>query len=97
MMSFGISSSEYPIASLVAILAIGKPVAFEASALDRETRGFISITTIRPFLGFIANWILQPPVATPTSLMMLMLRSRSFWNSTSVRVRAGATVIESPV
>ncbi len=43
-MSFGISSSVYPTASFAAILAIGKPVALLASALERETRGFISIT-----------------------------------------------------
>ena len=35
-------------ASLAAILAIGKPVAFEASADERDTRGFISMTTSRP-------------------------------------------------
>ena len=35
-------------ASFAAILAIGKPVALDASALDRETRGFISMTTSRP-------------------------------------------------
>jgi hypothetical protein len=34
-MSLGISSSVYPIASLAAILAIGNPVAFEASADER--------------------------------------------------------------
>ena len=74
MMSFGISSNEYPIANLVAIFAMGNPVAFEANALDRETLGFISITTIRPFSGLMANWILQPPVATPTSRIISMLR-----------------------
>ena len=42
-------------ASFVAILAIGNPVALEARALLRETRGFISITTIRPSRGFTAN------------------------------------------
>ena len=35
-MSFGISSSVYPTASSEAILAMGKPVAFEASAEERE-------------------------------------------------------------
>ena len=30
-------------ASCAAILAIGKPVAFKASAEDRETRGFIQM------------------------------------------------------
>ena len=54
-MSFLISSSVYPIASFVAILAIGKPVALEASALERETRGFISITMMRPVSGLTAN------------------------------------------
>ena len=76
---------------------MGNPVAFEASALERETRGFISITMMRPSSGFTANWILHPPVATPTSRMISIERLRSFWNSTSVKVRAGATVIESPV
>ena len=31
--------------------AIGKPVAFEARAEEREVRGLISITTTRPVLG----------------------------------------------
>ena len=35
-------------ASFAAIFAIGKPVAFEASADERDTRGFISMTTSRP-------------------------------------------------
>ena len=43
-MSFGSSSSVYPTASSAASFAIGKPVAFEASADERETRGFISIS-----------------------------------------------------
>ena len=49
-MSFFSSSSVYPIASLAATLAIGNPVAFDARADDLDTLGFISITTIRPFL-----------------------------------------------
>ncbi len=55
VMSFSISSNEYPIANLVAIFAIGKPVALDASAEDLETRGFISITMIRPSVGLTAN------------------------------------------
>ena len=43
-MSFVISSSVYPTARRAAIFAIGNPVALEARALERETRGFISIT-----------------------------------------------------
>ena len=82
---------------MAAIFAIGKPVAFEASAEERETRGFISITISRPSAGLTANWMLQPPVSTPTERMMPMERSRIFWYSRSVSVSAGATVIESPV
>ena len=82
---------------MAAILAIGKPVAFDASALERETRGFISMTISRPSRGLTANWMLQPPVSTPTERMMPMERSRMAWYSRSVSVIAGATVIESPV
>jgi hypothetical protein len=96
-MSLGISSRVYPTASLAAILAIGKPVAFDASALERLTRGFISMTMTRPVSGSTANWMLQPPVSTPTARMMSMETSRRCWYSRSVSVIAGATVIESPV
>ena len=36
----------------------------EASAELRETRGFISITSISPSAGFTANWMLHPPAST---------------------------------
>ena len=36
-------------------LAMGKPVALDAKAEERETRGFISITTWRPVFGSTAN------------------------------------------
>ena len=78
-------------------MAIGKPVALDASALERETRGFISMTISRPSVGSTANWMLQPPVSTPTERMMPIERSRMAWYSRSVSVIAGATVIESPV
>ena len=78
-------------------MAIGKPVALEASAEERLTRGFISMTIIRPSLGLIANCTLLPPVSTPISRRIAMLASRSSWYSLSVSVCAGATVIESPV
>ena len=78
-------------------MAIGKPVALLARAEDRETLGFISITTTRPSAGLTANWMLQPPVSTPTERMMPIDRSRRCWYSRSVSVIAGATVIESPV
>ncbi|MNW53022.1 hypothetical protein D3C74_305630 [compost metagenome] len=72
-------------------------MALDASAEERETRGFISMTMIRPVSGCTAYWMLQPPVSTPTSRMTAMPMSRSFWNSRSVSVSAGATVTESPV
>src|SRR4029453_11349253 len=58
VMSLRISSRVSPIASLAAIFAIGKPVAFDASAEERDTRGFISITTSRPSGGFPAQCVL---------------------------------------
>ena len=97
VMSFRNSSSVYPMASLAAILAIGKPVAFEARALLRDTRGFISMAIIRPSTGLTANWMFDPPVSTPISRMMSLALSRIRWYSLSLSVCAGATVIESPV
>ena len=76
---------------------MGKPVAFDASALERLTRGFISITTIRPVCGSMANWMFDPPVSTPISRITAIEASRIRWYSLSVSVCAGATVIESPV
>jgi hypothetical protein len=82
---------------LAATFAIGKPVAFEASADERETRGFISITTMRPSFGLIENCTLLPPVSTPISRRIAIDALRSSWYSLSDSVCAGATVIESPV
>ena len=76
---------------------MGNPVAFDASAEERDTRGFISMTTMSPFAGLTANWMLDPPVSTPMRRMQAKAASRIVWYSTSVRVWAGATVIESPV
>ena len=39
-----------------------KPGRLRASADERDTRGFISITTIRPSAGSTANWMFDPPV-----------------------------------
>ena len=69
----------------------------EASADERDTRGFISIMSSLPSSGLTANCTLEPPVSTPISRSTEMEASRINWNSLSVRVRAGATVIESPV
>ena len=82
---------------MAATLAIGNPVALEASAEDRDTRGFISITIMRPSAGFTANCTFEPPVSTPISRSTASEALRMIWYSLSVRVWAGATVIESPV
>ncbi len=72
-------------------------MAFDASADDRDTRGFISITTIRPLAGFTANWMFDPPVSTPTFRITFRAASRIRWYSLSLNVRMGATVMLSPV
>ena len=82
---------------MAAILAIGKPVAFDANAEERDTRGFISMITIRPVLGQIPNCTFEPPVSTPISRNTAIDALRMIWYSLSVNVCAGATVIESPV
>ena len=56
---------------------MGKPVALEDKAELRDTRGFISITTTSPLTGFTANWILEPPVSTPISRIILIAISRN--------------------
>ena len=96
-MSFLSSSSVYPTASFAATFAMGKPVALDARAEDRDTRGFISMISSWPFSGLTANWTLEPPVLTPISRSTEIDAFRMTWYSLSVSVRAGATVIESPV
>ena len=91
------SSSVKPTANLAATLAIGKPVALEASAEERDTRGFISITIISPLAGFTANCTFEPPVSTPISRNTAKDALRMIWYSLSVSVCAGATVMLSPV
>src|SRR6059036_2562754 len=86
VMSFGISSSVYPAASLAANLAMGKPVALEASADDRDTRGFISMASRRPVVGWTANWMFDPPVSTPMARMICLASSRMAWYSLLVSV-----------
>ena len=96
-MSLGISSRVQPTASRAAILAMGKPVAFDARADDRLTLGFISMTTWRPVAGSTANCTLDPPVSTPTRRSTAKAALRICWYSGSLSVWAGATVMESPV
>ncbi len=72
-------------------------MAFDASAELRDTRGFISITTISSVCGLTANWMFDPPVSTPTARITVSAWSRSFWYWRSVSVCWGATVTLSPV
>ena len=72
-------------------------MAFDANADERDTRGFISITIIRPVSGLTENCTFEPPVSTPISRSTARLALRMIWYSLSVKVCAGATVIESPV
>ncbi len=72
-------------------------MALDASADERETRGFISITISRPLSGLTANCTFEPPVSTPISRRIAIDALRISWYSLSESVCAGATVIESPV
>ena len=79
-------------------LAIGKPVALEASAEERDTRGFISMTIMRPVFGLTANCTFEPPVSTPIFSQDGERGRRACAGiPRSERVCAGATVMESPV
>ena len=56
-----------PEASFAEIKAMGKPVALEARADERDVLGLISITTTLPVFGSWANWILVPPMTLMAS------------------------------
>ena len=55
------------------------------------------MTIRRPVSGWTANWMFDPPVATPTRRITFFASSLIAWYSTSERVICGAIVIESPV
>ena len=77
---------------------MGKPVALEARADERDTRGFISMAIMSPFCGLIANWMLEPPVSTLGLISRMMARAASHPLIFLVRQRrAWATVMLSPV
>ncbi len=65
------SSKWYPMANLVAIFAIGYPVAFEAKAEDLLTRGLISMAMISSRSSAeTANCTLHPPAKSPMERIM---------------------------
>ena len=85
-------------ASFEAILAMGYPVAFDANAEERDTRGLISMAMMSSFAsGETANCTLHPPAKFPIARIIRMAMSRIFWKVVSLNVMAGATVILSPV
>ena len=53
--------------------AMGKPVAFDASAEERDVRGLISMMTTRPSFGLRANWTFVPPM---TPILQIFLDRR---------------------
>ena len=77
-------------------MAIGYPVALDASADDLDTLGFTSMTAYSKLSGFRANWQLQPP-SMPIADMILRADVLNISYSLSARVRVGATTMESPV
>ena len=78
-----------PAASLAETSAIGKPVAFEASADERDVRGLISMITTRPVFGSCANCTFVPPITPIASTILNASRWRRFSSSLSI-VRNGA-------
>ena len=73
---FLISSRLYPTAIFAATRAMGYPVALEASAEERLTRGLTSMTTYSKLSGFNAYYTLHPPLMY-SERMMLMADVRS--------------------
>src|SRR4249920_274070 len=77
---------------------MGKPVAFEASAEDRETRGFISMMTMRPSAGLSANCTFDPPVSTPisrkTAIEAVRMRTASIAVLREIGVETGGSNVQ---
>ena len=72
-------------------------MAFDASAEERDTLGLISTAINSSVTGFCANCTLHPPAKFPKLRIMSMALLRMSWKEVSLKVMAGATVIESPV
>jgi hypothetical protein len=69
----------------------------EASAEERDTRGFISMTIMRPSSGIDRELHVRAAGIDADLAQHRDLALRMIWYSLSVSVCAGATVIESPV
>ena len=75
---------------------MGKPVALEARAEERDVRGLISMMTTRPVLGSCANWTLVPPMTPMASTILKAILVRRSMSSGAM-VSMGAAQKESPV
>ena len=75
---------------------MGYPVALDARAEERLTRGFTSITQYSNVSGWRAYCTLHPPVMF-SSLIIFSADVRSIWYSLSPSVCEGATTMLSPV
>jgi len=76
--------------------AIGKPVAFDASADEREVRGLISMMMSRSDTGSCAHCTFVPPTTCTASTMRCDFSSRRLITSSEM-VCMGAAQNESPV
>ncbi len=76
--------------------AIGNPVAFEASADERDVLGFISIATILSSKELCANCMLVPPITPIASTILYEYSCSLSWTSFDM-VSIGAEQKESPV
>ena len=95
-MEFFSSGRRCPSAILAAMRARGYPVALLASAEERDSRAFTSMTRYRSERGSRANWMLHSPTI-PKCLITLKDRDLRKKYSSSLRVCDGATTIDSPV
>ena len=66
----GMSFKVRPVASMADTRAMGKPVALDARADEREVRGLISMTTMRSLTGSWANCTLVPPMTWTDSTIL---------------------------
>ena len=66
-------------ANFAATFAMGYPVALEAKAEERDTRGLISMPMMVWLSGLTANCTLQPPAKLPMLFIIVMAKLRIRW------------------
>ena len=75
---------------------MGKPVAFDARADERDVLGFISMTITLSDTGSWANCTFVPPITPMCSTILYAYSSSLFWRLSEM-VSIGAVQKESPV